>query len=115
MNRSNRPWGKRRLSPPLSLVIYLTFGALGFVLWQSRPSVAVEMVVNSAEIADGDVRFLAWQYVAIVEVGLSEYARNQFADARAMANYLTNQFFDGVGHPAPRTAHHASPRTLPTT
>lgn len=52
--------------------------------------------IQSGEIKAGDVRLLAWQYVAIVEVSLSDYARQRFDSPPKMANYLTNIFFDGV-------------------
>lgn len=52
--------------------------------------------IQSGEIKAGDVRLLAWQYVAIVEVSLSDYARQRFDSPAKMANYLTNIFFDGV-------------------
>lgn len=52
--------------------------------------------IQNGEVAAGDVRLLAWQYVAIVEVSLSDYARQRFDSAPKMATYLTNIFFDGI-------------------
>ena len=49
------------------------------------------------EITDGDARLLAWQFIAIVEVYLSDYARQKFDSPRAMATYLASLFIDGVG------------------
>lgn len=53
--------------------------------------------VIAGEMIAGDTRLLAWQFVAIVEVYLSDYARQQFADPNSMAAHLTDLFFDGVG------------------
>lgn len=53
--------------------------------------------ITAGDVATGDARLMAWHYVAIVEVSLTAYARNQFADAGAMAAYTTNVFLDGVG------------------
>lgn len=52
--------------------------------------------IAAGEIMAGDARLLAWQFVAIVEVSLSEYARERFGDAEKMAAYVTAVFFDGV-------------------
>ena len=49
------------------------------------------------QITYGDARLMAWQFVAVVEVYLSDYARQKFDSPQAMANYLTSLFFDGVG------------------
>lgn len=53
--------------------------------------------IESKQIVAGDARLLAWQFVAIVEVGLSQYARRQFNTPQAMATALTTLFFDGAG------------------
>lgn len=50
----------------------------------------------SGEIMPGDARLLAWQFVAIVEVSLTSYARQQFNSPEKMAAYVTAVFFDGV-------------------
>lgn len=52
--------------------------------------------IASGEIMAGDARLLAWQYVAIVEVSLSDYAREQFTSPPKMAAYVVSVFFDGV-------------------
>lgn len=52
--------------------------------------------LNAHEIKSGDPRIYAWQFVAIVEVSLSTYARQRFDSPQKMATYLTDVFFDGV-------------------
>lgn len=52
--------------------------------------------IASGEIMAGDARLLAWQYVAIVEVSLSDYARQQFTSPPKMAAYVVSVFFDGA-------------------
>lgn len=52
--------------------------------------------IDSGEIAAGDARILSWQHVAIVEVGLSNYARERLGSPAEMAAYLTNMFMDGA-------------------
>ncbi len=49
------------------------------------------------QIMSGDAQLMAWQFVAIVEVCLSDYIREKFESPQAMAFYLTSMFFDGVG------------------
>ena len=53
--------------------------------------------IAAGEIGAGDARLLAWHYVAIVEVSLSAYARQQFGSPGAMATWLTDMFLDGAG------------------
>ena len=53
--------------------------------------------IAADEIVATDARLLTWHYIAIVETSLTTYARQQFEDGRAMANYLTNIFLDGAG------------------
>ncbi|MDX1520903.1 MAG: TetR/AcrR family transcriptional regulator, partial [Anaerolineae bacterium] len=53
--------------------------------------------ITAGEIVDHNARLLAWQFVAVVEVALSAYARQFFGDPEQMAAYLTNIFFDGAG------------------
>ncbi|MDX1436237.1 MAG: TetR/AcrR family transcriptional regulator [Anaerolineales bacterium] len=53
--------------------------------------------IANGQIKGGDARLIAWQHVAIVEVYLSNYARQKFNTPEAMAKYLTSVFFDGVG------------------
>lgn len=52
--------------------------------------------IAEGEIMAGDARLLTWQYVAIVEVSLSDYARQQFTSPPKMAAYVATVFFDGV-------------------
>ncbi|MEM7118918.1 MAG: TetR/AcrR family transcriptional regulator [Chloroflexota bacterium] len=53
--------------------------------------------IASEQVVAGDARLLAWQFVAIVEVCLSQYARQQFESPKEMATSLTTLFFDGAG------------------
>ena len=50
------------------------------------------------EIVNGDARLLAWQFIAIVEVYLHEYARQKFDSPQAMSSRLAALFIDGVGN-----------------
>ena len=52
--------------------------------------------IASGEIMAGDARLLGWQYVAIVEVSLSDYARQQFTSPPKMDAYVVSVFFDGA-------------------
>lgn len=52
--------------------------------------------IAEGTIINDDPRLLAWQYVAIVEVSLSDYARQRFNNPQKMAEYLTRIFFEGV-------------------
>lgn len=56
----------------------------------------VQEGIDSGEIAAGDARILSWQHVAIVEVGLSTYARKRLGPPAEMAAYLTNMFMNGA-------------------
>lgn len=53
--------------------------------------------IKTRQIVAEDARLLAWQFVAIVEVCLSQYARQQFQTPQEMATALTKLFFDGAG------------------
>lgn len=61
----------------------------------------IEMIIRegiaAGEIMAGDSRLLTWHFIAIVETTLPSYARQQFEDGYALANYLTNIFLDGAG------------------
>lgn len=46
----------------------------------------------------GDARLLSWQFVASVEVCLSDVARAHLGDPDKQANYLIDVFFNGVNH-----------------
>lgn len=52
--------------------------------------------VAADEIVADDARLMAWQFIAIVEVHLSDYARKRFDDVPQMVNHLISQFFYGV-------------------
>ena len=54
--------------------------------------------MESGELMHGNSRLLAWQYVAIVETSLSDYARQCFKTPEEMATYLTETFIYGVGN-----------------
>lgn len=53
--------------------------------------------MTEGEIMSGDARLMAWHYVAIVEVSLTSYVRDQFDDTDVLAGYVTAVFLDGVG------------------
>ena len=70
--------------------------------------------IAAGEIKAGDARLYAWQYVAIVEVSLSDYARKRFDSPQKMAGYLTEIFFNGVAGVAVATsAEIDDPPTVP--
>ncbi|MBK8904677.1 MAG: helix-turn-helix transcriptional regulator [Anaerolineaceae bacterium] len=48
------------------------------------------------EIVNMDARLLSWQHVAVVEVSLHEYGRNQLGGPQEMANSIVSLFFDGI-------------------
>ncbi len=54
--------------------------------------------IAAGEIKKGDTRLMAWQFVAIVEVILTDYARARFADEAEMSAYVTSIFLDGVSN-----------------
>jgi len=58
-------------------------------------AIIVDGITND-EIMAGDPRLFAWHFVAIVEVYLNDYARQQFTHPQSMANHLTSLFFNGV-------------------
>jgi AcrR family transcriptional regulator len=52
--------------------------------------------ILSGEIAATDARLLAWEYVALVEVVLGDYARQVLGGAGETASYVMNLFFNGA-------------------
>jgi AcrR family transcriptional regulator len=54
--------------------------------------------ISEGEIEAQDARLLAWEYVAIVEVALSSYAREVLGGAEASADFVNKLFFDGVSN-----------------
>jgi AcrR family transcriptional regulator len=54
--------------------------------------------ISEGEIEAQDARLLAWEYVAIVEVVLSSYAREVLGGAEASADFVNKLFFDGASN-----------------
>jgi len=52
--------------------------------------------ICGGEIEAQDARLLAWEYVAIVEVVLSAYARQVLGEAGTTADFVNKLFFDGI-------------------
>jgi AcrR family transcriptional regulator len=52
--------------------------------------------IHDGELVDADPRLLAWEYVAIVEVVLSQYAQRVLGNHNHLAGYVLNLFFNGV-------------------
>jgi AcrR family transcriptional regulator len=52
--------------------------------------------IRDGELVDTDPRLLAWEYVAVVEVVLSRYARGVLGNHNHLADYVLNLFFNGV-------------------
>ncbi len=50
----------------------------------------------NGEIIPMDARLLSWQHVAVVEVSLHEYGRNQLGGPEEMANSIVGLFFNGI-------------------
>lgn len=53
--------------------------------------------IRDGELAPADPRLLSWQFVALVEVMLSDYADRSFSDADAKLDYVMELFFSGAG------------------
>jgi AcrR family transcriptional regulator len=51
--------------------------------------------IRAGELIETDPRLLAWQYVAMVEVVLTDYARQTLGNREYMAEYVLNLFFCG--------------------
>jgi AcrR family transcriptional regulator len=51
--------------------------------------------IAAGEIIPGDPRLLAWQFVAMVEVVLTDYAAGRFARDEDRLNYVLSLFFRG--------------------
>jgi AcrR family transcriptional regulator len=54
----------------------------------------------NGEIIDMDARLLSWQHVAVVEVSLHEYGRQQLGGPEKMADSIVSLFFNGIEKPA---------------
>ena len=54
--------------------------------------------INTGEVKSIDARLLARQTVALVEVVLHPYSRRQIGDFQALASYVVDILFDGIGN-----------------
>jgi AcrR family transcriptional regulator len=52
--------------------------------------------IRDGELARADPRLLSWLYVGMVEVVLTRYAGEVFADPDEAADFVTNLFFEGA-------------------
>lgn len=52
--------------------------------------------IERGELANVDARLLAWQYVAMVEVVLTDYAQTILGSPEQCVEYTLNLFFDGA-------------------
>ncbi len=59
--------------------------------------------VRAGELAPADPRLLAWEYVAMVEVVLSRYAREGLGTHERMAEFVLDLFFEGSGEQHTKT------------
>ena len=55
--------------------------------------------IGTGEIVAADARLLAWSYVALVEVMLSQYAESVLAEREGMQTHVLDLFFSGAGAP----------------
>ncbi len=53
----------------------------------------------NGEIIPMDARLLSWQHVAVVEVSLHDYGRQQLGNPEEMADSIVNLFYDGIKSP----------------
>lgn len=53
----------------------------------------------NGEIIPMDVRLLSWQHMAVVEVSLHEYGRQQLGGPEEMAHSIVSLFFNGIKAP----------------
>ena len=53
--------------------------------------------IEAGELTGADPRLLAWQYVAMVEVVLTDYAQQTLGNREDMADYVLSLFFKGAG------------------
>jgi len=53
--------------------------------------------IEVGELIEADPRLLAWQYVAMVEVVLTDYAQQTLGNREDMADYVLSLFFKGAG------------------
>ena len=52
--------------------------------------------IRDRELVGLDPRLLAWEYVAIVEVMMGNYARKVLGDSEKIADFVADMFFKGV-------------------
>jgi hypothetical protein len=52
--------------------------------------------MRDGEIADDDARLLSWQYVAIVEIVMTDYAQSRLGSAERCVDHALKMFFGGV-------------------
>lgn len=69
--------------------------------YQEALPVQVEAIIrdglSAGEFAPADARLLSWQFVAMVEVVLSDYARRVLGnDNQKLADYILDMFFQGA-------------------
>jgi len=55
--------------------------------------------IDAGELLEADPRLLAWQFVALVEVTLSDYASSALGDVNAKLDQILDLFFAGVQAP----------------
>jgi AcrR family transcriptional regulator len=53
--------------------------------------------IEAGELTGTDPRLLAWQYVAMVEIVLTDYAQQTLGKREDMADYVLSLFFNGAG------------------
>lgn len=56
--------------------------------------------IRDGELAPGDSRILAWSFVALVEVVISDYAGCVFSSTAACLDHVLGLFFDGAANPS---------------
>ncbi|MCP4957689.1 MAG: TetR/AcrR family transcriptional regulator [Actinomycetia bacterium] len=59
----------------------------------------IEDGIRDRELAPGDARILAWSFVALVEVIISDYAGNVFPSVDAGLDHVLGLFFHGTANP----------------
>lgn len=57
----------------------------------------IEDGIEDGDIAPGDSRLLAWSFIALVEVILTQYAESVLHEKESMIDHVLNLFFSGVG------------------
>ena len=59
----------------------------------------IEGGIAAGEIVSGDARLLAWSFVALVEVALTQYGESVFSEIDQMLEHVLQLFFSGAGAP----------------